>query len=405
MPSFSYTVIDKSGKQKTASAEADSMDKLTGQLKSEGYTVINISEQNAFNKDISIGGAGGKKPGPRDFSIWCRQFESMLVAGVTVIEGLNMLAAQTENKRLRDATKNVQVSVEKGETLANSMKAEGVFPDLLINMTKAGEASGSLEISFNRMATQFEKDSKTQAMVKKAMVYPIVVVIVAIVVVCVMLIVVIPNYVSMFADMGTELPAITKMVQHMSDFLISKWYIVIAVGAAIVFAVGAFAKTNFGIHLIAKATLKLPVISDFTVKSATAMFARTLSTLLAAGISLVDAVDIVADTMPNALIREAMKDCKEQVMQGVPLSQPLETCGLFPPMVYQMTKIGEESGDVESLLTKLADYYEEEVEMATQALMAAMEPMIIIVLAVVVGFLVGACMAPMLTMYQALDNL
>ena len=405
MANFAYTVMDKGGNEKKGTIEAENQDKATSQLKNEGYIVISVAEASALNKEIKLSGGAGKKPTARDFSIMCRQFESMLAAGVTVIDAMNMLGSQTENNRLRVALKNVQVSVEKGDTLASSMEAEKIFPPLLVKMVRAGEASGSLEISLNRMATQFEKDAKTQALIKKAMVYPIVVVIVAIAVVVVMLIVVIPNYVNMFDDMGVELPKITQMVVAMSNFLIEKWYIVLAVGAGLVFLVKAASKTDTGQYILGKAGLTLPVLGDFTIKSSTARFARTLSTLLAAGIGLVDAVDIVADTMDNVLVRQAMKQCREEVMLGTPLSQPLEQSGMFPPMVYQMTRIGEESGDVEGLLTKLADYYEEEVEMATQSLMAAMEPMIIIVLAGIVGFLVGACMAPMLTMYQAMDSL
>ena len=402
---YSYTVLDKSGNQKKGTMEAETPEKVSSQLKAEGYVVLSVEEANALNTEIKLSAGAGKKPNARDLSIMCRQFESMLAAGVTVIDAMSMLGAQTENNRLRVAIKNAQVSVEKGDSLATAMENEKVFPPLLIKMIRAGEASGSLEISLNRMATQFEKDSKTQAQVKKAMVYPCVVILVAIAVVCVMLVVVIPNYVDMFADMGVELPKITQMVVAMSDFLIHKWYIVLAVTAGLVFGVKAAAKTDTGQYVLGKLGLTLPVLGDFTIKSSTARFARTLSTLLAAGIGLVDAVDIVADTMDNVLVRKAMKDCREEVMLGTPLSQPLEQCGMFPPMVYQMTRIGEESGDVEGLLTKLADYYEEEVDMATQSLMAAMEPMIIIVLAGVVGFLVGACMAPMLTMYQALDSL
>lgn len=404
MASFSYTVLDKNGKQKKGSGEAETKEKMVNILKGDGYVVLDVTETGAAATGLKLP-FGKKMPKQRDYSIYCRQFESMLNAGVTVIECLGMLAEQTENPTLKAVTKSVQISVQKGETLANAMAAEKIFPDLLVSMVRAGEASGSLEISFNRMATQFEKDAKTVAMVQKALIYPIVVLAVTICVVIVMLVVVIPNYMAMFSDMGIELPAITMAVVHMSDFIIEKWYILIMAIAVIVIGFKAFVRTEFGISVIAKATLKLPVISNFTVKSASARFARTMSTLLAAGISLVDAVEIVSEIMTNALIKAAMKETREQVMQGVPLSQPLERCGLFPPMVYQMTRIGEESGDVEGLLTKLADYYEEEVEMATQSLMAAMEPLIIVVLAGVVGPLVAACMAPMLTMYEALDSL
>lgn len=403
MDSYSYVVIDKFGKQKKGSIEADSKEKASALLKKQDFIVVELDKAGALNKDLNFDIGG--KPKPRDFSVYCRQFESMLNAGVTVIDALNMLSEQTENKVLARATKELKAEVEKGETLSESMKGQKVFPDLLVSMVAAGEASGSLEISFDRMAVQFEKDSKTQALIKKAMIYPIIVGLVAVAVVCVMLTVVIPSYADMFRDMGTELPDITKMVVAMSDFMVANWLIILVCAVFLFFGLKYYAGTSAGQHTFGRLALKLPLIKDLTIKSSSARFARTLSTLLASGLGLVEAVDIVADTMGNVLVKEAMLECKEQIVQGVPLSQPLETCGIFPPMVYHMTKIGEESGNIEGLLEKLANYYEDEVEMATQALTAAMEPMIIIFLAVVVGTLVGAVMAPMLTMYEALDNL
>lgn len=403
MANYGYTAIDKTGKVKKGTVEADNMERAAMMLKGEGLTVSDISEQSMLTKDINfeIGG----KPSARDFSIFCRQMVSMLGAGVTIIDSLNMLAEQTENKRLAKAIKNVQTNVEKGETLGDSMRGEKIFPDLLLSMVDAGEASGSLEIALERMAIQFEKDAKTVALIKKALIYPIVICIVAIAVVCVMLVVVIPSYTDMFNDLGTELPGITKAVVAASDFVTTKWYIIILVVGVAAALIVWFARTSVGEHFFGKLGLIMPLFGDLTIKSAAARFARTMSTLLAAGIPLVDAVDIVADTLGNVLLKEAMKNCKEEIIQGVPLSQPLEACGLYPPMVYHMTRIGEEAGDIEGLLEKLADYYEDEVEIATQSLMAAMEPMIIIVLAGVVGILIGAVMAPMLTMYQSLDNL
>ena len=403
MENFTYVVIDKAGNQKRGNIDAETQEKASATLKKDGYIVVDIAKTSAMSKDIVINFQ--KKPTPREFSVYCRQFEAMLNAGVTVIDALNMLADQTENKTLAKATREIQVDVEKGETLSNAMRARHLFPDLLISMIAAGEASGSLEISLNRMATQFEKDAKTVALIKKAMIYPVVVLIVAVAVVCIMLVFVIPTYVDMFADMGTELPAITVMVVNMSDFLIAKWWLIVIILAIISFAYRYFAATDFGKHFLGRLGLVAPLFGDLTVKSSAARFSRTVSTLLAAGIGLVDAIDIVADVMTNVLVKEAMIKCKEEVIQGVPLSQPLMESKMFPAMVYQMVRIGEESGDVEGLLDKTADYYEEEVEMATQSLTAAMEPMIIIVLAVVVGFLVGAVMAPMLTMYEALDSL
>lgn len=404
MAAWGFVAIDKSGKEIKGSKEADSEEQVLRELKAQGLIVLDVTEQNALTKDISIDIGG--KPKARDLSVFCRQFASITRAGVTIIEALRMLAEATENKKMQKALMNVRADVEKGETFADSLaKHPAVFPELLVQMARAGEASGSLETSMERMALQFEKSAKTRALVKKAMIYPIVVMIVAIAVVIVMLLVVIPSYTDMFEQLGAELPGITLAVIAMSDFLKNYWFIIIPVVIGVVFALKAYAKTYSGRHLFGKLQLKIPAIKNLIVKNASAMMARTLSTLLTAGVPLNEAVGIVADTMTNIWFKEALKDATEQIMVGVPLSQPLQSCGLFPPMVYYMIRIGEEAGSTEEMLNKLADYYEEEVEMAVQSLMAAMEPMIIIVLAVIVGGLIAACMAPMMTMYEALDNL
>ena len=257
----------------------------------------------------------------------------------------------------------------------------------------------------DRMGTQFEKSAKIKSLVSKAMIYPIAVLVIALVVVVVMLVAVIPNYSDMFEDLGTELPGITKAVQAMSNFLVQKWFIIVPIIVGIVIFIVAYLKTDSGKHLYGKLTIKLPVVSNMTIKSASSMMARTLSTLLAAGVSLNDSVEIAAGTMSNVWFKEALLATKDEIMIGVPLSRPLETCGLFPPMVYHMIKIGEEAGNTEEMLEKLADYYDEEVEMAVQSLIAIMEPMIILVLAGVVIPLVGACLAPMMTMYESLNNM
>lgn len=404
MAAWGFVAIDRSGKEIKGSKEADSEEQVLRELKAQGLIVLDVTEQNALTRDISIDIGG--KPTPRDLSVFCRQFASITRAGVTIIEALRMLAEATENKKMQKALMNVRADVEKGETFADSLaKHPAVFPELLIQMARAGEASGSLETSMERMALQFEKSAKTRELVKKAMIYPIVVMIVAIAVVIVMLVVVIPSYTDMFEQLGAELPGITLAVIAMSDFVQAYWFIIIPVVVGIVFLIKAYAKTYSGKHLFGKLQLKIPAVKNLIVKNASAMMARTMSTLLTAGVPLNEAVGIVADTMSNVWFKEALQEATEQIMIGVPLSQPLQSCGLFPPMVYYMVRIGEEAGSTEEMLNKLADYYEEEVEMAVQSLMAAMEPMIIIVLAVVVGGLIGAVMAPMMTMYEALDSL
>lgn len=404
MATWGYVAIDKTGKEIKGSKEADNQEIIRRELKNQGLIVLEITQQNALTKDISLDFSSG--PTPRDLAVFCRQFSSITRAGVTIIETLSMLADQTENQKMQKALYEVKADVEKGESFADALsKHKKVFPELLIQMARAGEASGSLDTSMERMAIQFEKTAKTQALVKKAMIYPIVVALVAVAVIVVMLVFVIPRYMDMFEELGTELPAITLAVVAMSNFIKNFWYIIIPVIIGIVVAVKSYAATSSGKHLFGKIQLKIPAIRNLVVKSACSQMARTLSTLLAAGVPLVEAVDIVAETMGNIWFKEALKEATEQLIIGVPLSQPLQTSGLFPPMVYHMIHIGEEAGSTEEMLNKLADYYEEEVEMAVQSLMAAMEPMIIIILACIVGVLIAAVMAPMVEMYSALDNL
>lgn len=403
MPNFAYEAINSRGTTVKGSIDADNIDKAQAMLKSQELIPVTVRETSALSKDISfeIGG----KPKARDFSVFCRQFVSMTQAGVSLIDSLNMLSEQTENKRLQKAIREIQTEVEKGESLTVAMQKQKIMPPLLCHMVEAGEASGSLDVAFDRMATHFEKDARLKAMVKKAAIYPIIVIVVAIVVVIVMLEKVIPTFADMFKDMDMDLPGITKGVIALSDFIAAKWYIIIAICAVVVVGARAFKKSSTGEMLFAKAGLKMPLFGSLTIKTSSARFARTISTLLAAGLPLVDAVGITADIMDNKIIRDALMASKDEIVQGTPLSVPLRQCNLFPPMVYQMTRIGEESGDIEGLLEKLADYYDEEVEQATAALMAAMEPMIIVGLAAIVGTLIGAVMAPMASMYTGLDNL
>lgn len=402
MAAYGYEALNSAGKEIKGSVEADNIEAARQALKKQGIQVISIKPQSALTKDISI--KVGGYPKPRDMSVFCRQFVSMTKAGVTISEALKMLSEQTENDRLREATEGVRVSVEKGETLAASLAMyPKIFSSLMIHMVEAGEASGSLDVALERMATQFEKSAKTSAMVKKAMIYPVAVCIVALAVVIVMLVVVIPNYATMFESLGTDLPALTKAVQAASNFIITKWFILVPAIIAIVVLIKMFAETDTGIHFFDKIKLSIPAYKNLEVKTASAQMARTLSTLMAAGVPLVDAVEIVSNVMQNVYFKEALQDCKNEIIIGQPLSRPLEQCGLFPPMVYHMTRIGEETGATEEMLAKQADYYEEEVEAAVASFMAAMEPVIIIVLAAIVLVLVGACLLPMMTMYETLN--
>ncbi len=402
MATYEYTAVDRAGKQKKGSMEAQTEERVKDFLKSEGLIPITIKEQSILSKDINI---GGKKVKARDLSVFCRQFNSILNAGVTILNALNMLSEQTENKVLREAIKQVQIDVEKGESLTVAMsKHAQTFPPIMIHMVEAGEASGSLEIAFERLAVQFEKQAKTSGLIKKAMVYPCVVVVVAIAVVIVMLVVVFPQFEDMFEQVGGDLPAITKIVISLSNFVKHFWWLLIILNVGLIVGFITFKKSENGQQFLSKLALNMPVVRGLTTKSSSATLARTLSTLLAAGITLVDAVEISSKVISNVIVRTALSDSVDEIKRGIPLSVPLQESGVFPPMLYQMTRIGEETGNIEGMLEKIADYYEEEVENTTAALTSLLEPMIIVVLGFLVGFILLSIYMPMLGMYSAIEN-
>lgn len=399
MAQYNYKAMDKSGKAKKGSIEAINLDKAKEKLKSEGLIVQDIKEQGAGKK------GGGKKVKDKDLAVFCKQFSAVLNAGVTIISALEMMSEQLENKTLKRALQEAQAYVQKGGTLADAFKLNPkVFPPIMINMTAAGEMSGNLEICFDRLTTHFETANALHSKVKGAVTYPIVILIVVVAVVAVLLVGVIPQFSQMFDDLGSELPAATQMLVNLSNFLQHKWYILVIIVAAIVFGLKAFGKTEPGSLMYAKIGIKFPLFGNLTIKSAAATFSRTMATLMASGISLIDAVEQVAKMINNRIIREALLDAKTQIAKGVPLSKPLRDCGIFPPMLPQMTKIGEETGNIEDMMDKVADYYEMEVNDATDALTAAMEPLIIVIMGVVVGGIVMAIYSPMLSMYDAVDN-
>ena len=265
--------------------------------------------------------------------------------------------------------------------------------------------SGSMEVALERMGTQFEKSAKLKGLVKKAMIYPIMILVVAFAVVIAMSILVVPKFAEIFEDIGSEMPAMTAAIMKFSDFIMHKWYILLIIIAAVAFGISLFVKSENGKEVIGRISIKLPIFGKLIVKSTAASFARTISTLVSAGVPVSDALEITARSMNNVLYKRALRDAKHQVEQGSNLSQPLESCKLFPSMIPQMVRIGEETGNVDGMLTKAADYFEEEVEIATGSLTSMIEPLIIVVLGVIVGFLVLALYMPMMSMYGGMENI
>lgn len=404
MESFSYKAVSAAGKDVKGSVEAESREEAARKIKEQGLIPVSIGKQGALDKDVNIPIFKGKKIPARDMSVFCRQFASILKAGVSVINALEMLAEQTENKKLKEAIVNTQSNVEKGESLSDSMRQNDAFPSILIDMVRAGEASGSLENSLTRMAIQFEKDAKLNGIVKKAMMYPIVLICVMIGVVIVMLTFVIPSFMTMFEDLDSELPATTKAILAMSNSLKNYWYIYIIVVVGIVVGIQMYKRTDNGKHNLDKLKLKIPVFGVLQTKSACASFARTMSTLLQAGMPMIDALEISASTMKNVLFYDGLEKVKNGVSLGLPLSNQLKATGLFPAMVVHMVGIGEETGNVEEMLTNSATYYEEEVEVQTQTLTSLMEPVIIVLMAFVVVLLIMAIYQPMIQLYNTLGS-
>lgn len=400
MGTYKYEVILADGVRKKGTIDATDKEAADAELRRAGSFIISLEQASALEKDIDI--HIGSPVKTREMSVFCRQFQSILNSGVTVIDALNMLAGQTQNKTFKRAIEDVRDRVKKGETLADAMAVHGkIFPELMIHMVAAGEESGNLDVSFDRVGQHFEKDSKLKGLVSKSMVYPIILILVIIGVVAIMMIKIVPTFTETFDEIGADLPGITVAVMGISDALVHSWYYIVIIGVIAGFFIKEFKKTERGSYFFGQMALKLPLIGNLTIKSACSRLTRTLSTLTASGISLVDAIVIVERIMSNEVIKRVLRKAEKQVTEGTPLSVPLEDSGIFPPMVYQMVQIGEETGNMEEMLDKVADYYDEEVETATGALLAALEPLIIIIMAAVVVPIILAVMLPMFSIYNA----
>ena len=403
MPGFNYTAINRNGKRVRSSLDASSIETAKSSLRGAGYTILDIKEQTTLNRDIEIPFLGNPKA--KDMAVFCRQFVSILRAGVSVASVLAMLGQQTSNKKLRAAIREMQADVEKGEALATSMRRHPkIFPAILVNMVSAGEASGNLEESFRQMELYFERSKRTKSKVTSAMIYPCVLIVVMIVVLIVMMTKIIPNFLKTFEDMDAELPKITLGVMAVCEWFKSWWWVPLLVLAALIVGGILFHRTNKGKHFFGWLARKTPVVGNLTVKTACATFCRTMEVLIGSGLTLTDSMDLAASNMGNIYYLEAIRDARALVAEGTPLRESLVRTGIFPPMVSNLVGVGEETGDLQSMMGKVADYYDEEVDEATKKLLNLMEPAIIIVMAVFVVIIVLAIYLPMINMTKAFDK-
>lgn len=403
MPGFNYTAIDRNGKRVRSSLDASSIETAKSSLRGAGYTILDIKEQTTLNRDIEIPFLGNPKA--KDMAVFCRQFVSILRAGVSVASVLAMLGQQTSNKKLRAAIREMQADVEKGEALATSMRRHPkIFPAILVNMVSAGEASGNLEESFRQMELYFERSKRTKSKVTSAMIYPCVLIVVMIVVLIVMMTKIIPNFLKTFEDMDAELPKLTQGVMAVCEWFESWWWVPLLVLAALIVGGVLFHRTNKGRHFFGWLARKTPVVGNLTVKTACATFCRTMEVLIGSGLTLTDSMDLAASNMGNIYYLEAIRDARGMVAEGTPLRESLVRTGIFPPMVSNLVGVGEETGDLQSMMGKVADYYDEEVDEATKKLLNLMEPAIIIFMAVFVVIIVLAIYLPMINMTKAFDK-
>ena len=403
MPGFNYTAIDRNGKSVRSSLDASSIETAKSSLRGAGYTILDIKEQTTLDRDIEIPFLGNPKA--KDMAVFCRQFVSILRAGVSVASVLAMLGQQTGNKKLRAAIREMQADVEKGESLAASMRRHPkIFPAILVNMVAAGEASGNLEESFRQMELYFDRSKSTKSKVTSAMIYPCVLIVVMIVVLIVMMTKIIPNFLKTFEDMDAELPKLTLGVMAVCEWFESWWWVPLLVLVALIVGGVLFHRTDKGKHFFGWLARKTPVVGNLTVKTACATFCRTMEVLIGSGLTLTDSMDLAASNMDNIYYLEAIRDARALVAEGTPLRESLLRTGLFPPMVSNLVGVGEETGDLQSMMGKVADYYDEEVEEATKKLLNLMEPAIIIFMAVFVIIIVLAIYLPMINMTKAFDK-
>jgi type IV pilus assembly protein PilC len=397
MATFTYTARAFNGDLRTATIDASSRDDVISQLRKQRLSVVKI-DQDASKKI----GKGSIKT--RDVVIFTRQFSTMINSGLPLVQALTILAEQTDNKALAEVTKKVVFDVESGNTVADALsKHPRAFTNLYVNMVAAGEAGGILDTILMRLATFLEKNDALVRKVKGAMIYPTVIMSVAGIAVVVLLIFVIPVFAGMFASGGMALPLPTRIVIGASGFLKAYWWVIGALGIGGGYMGKKYYATNNGKLVIDRFMLRVPVLGDVLRKSAVSRFTRTLGTLISSGVSILEGLEITAKTAGNRVIQDAIMQSRSSIAGGDTIAQPLQKSKVFPPMVISMIAVGEQTGGLDEMLSKIADFYDEEVDAAVSNLLSLLEPIMIVFLGVVVGGMVVAMYLPIFDMVNAVQ--
>jgi type IV pilus assembly protein PilC len=397
MPTYTYTARARGGELKTATIEAQSREDVVAQLRRQQMTVVKVDEERKKKKatgNITM----------RDIVIFTRQFSTMINSGLPLVQALDILAKQSENKALQETTRAVVFDVESGNTVADALgKHPKAFSELYVNMVAAGEAGGILDTILMRLATFMEKNDALVRKVKGAMIYPGVIMAVAATAITVLLVFVIPTFETMFASVGLQLPLPTRVVIAMSKFLTGYWWAVIAGAVGGVYMLKQYYATSAGKLQIDRTMLQMPVLGDVLRKSAVSRFTRTLGTLISSGVSILDGLEITAKTAGNRVIQDAIMASRASIAGGDTIAAPLQKSNVFPPMVISMIAVGEQTGGLDEMLSKIADFYDEEVDAAVSGLLALMEPAMIVFLGLVVGGMVVAMYLPIFDMMNAVQ--
>lgn len=402
MTDFTYTAKDSAGKPVTGNVNAESREQAVATLIKKGLSpqVIKPAKKTGISMDIKL--PASKKVKPKALVVFTRQFSTMVSAGVPMLRALNTLKEQTDSPALKKALEQITTDVEGGSALSDAMaKHPKVFSEVYINMVAAGETGGILDQIMKRLATQVEKDNEIKGKFKGAMIYPIVVMVVAVGAVGFLMVGVIPQLAGILESAGAELPIQTKLILGISKFLTNQWYIVIGAVFAAIFGYRKFTSTEKGKYIVHKQMLRIPIFGNIILKVNVARFARTFSSLLAAGVTVIDALDVTSKALTNTVIRKGLQESIHSIKNGSNIADSLEQTKVLPAIIIQMTAVGEETGKLGEVLDKVAEFYEEEVNQITSSIASIIEPVMIVALGGIVGLIVLSVLGPILSIQGA----
>lgn len=402
MPQYQYEAKTMKGELVKGNLEASDETAVVDILRQRSYYPVFIKP---YRENLEINLDTFRKVTLKDIALFCRQFSFVLSAGINILRALEIAMEQTENKKLKKILEKVFDDVQRGQTLSEAMRSHTELPEMLVNMIEVGEASGTLDRIMDRMASYYDKEYKQRQKVKQAMTYPMVVSIFAFAVVIILVVKVLPTFVGMFAQApNAKMPASTRFIMGMSDFIATKWWLLILVISTIFILVRTYLGTEKGSYNGDNIKINIPLFGKMFRKVITARFARTFGMLMGSGVPLMQCVDISSDIVGNRVYKKALGSLREELEKGASLGEILEKEGLFPHMLTQMIKIGEESGTLDDILEKTAEFYDAEVETATAQMTSMIEPIIIVVLGIVVGFIIISIITPMFEMYNSIGS-